>query len=276
MKKECPHCRKTFVPNTINRYVKNMLLELMLSCPAAECRKKFKYEEMMDHCSKDCEHVQLSCTGCGLRLKRGPLKVHTDSCAMIKKHEETLNENVKAQVFPPNYPPGIDPNNIVLEKRELKTLENGSTYVGEWIKGSDVREGEGTEVLKDGSTYTGQFKEGYKTGKGHLKLASGYEYEGYLMNDAYHGHGKMKYPDGRVYVGNYMQGQCHGQGTLTYTNGQKYVGTFFDGQYEGKGEYVWPTGEKYEGMWMNSQRNGQGKNYYADGGIYEGMWRKNI
>jgi len=96
------------------------------------------------------------------------------------------------------------------EKRPLTYLDNGATYEGEWLKGTDIREGQGKEVLKDGTIYIGDFKESYKTGKGKLTLASGYVYEGDILNDAYHGQGKMKYPDGRLYEGGYMQGQCHG------------------------------------------------------------------
>lgn len=119
------------------------------------------------------------------------------SCSLIKKFNTNLTLDGKQP--PLVYPPSVVENNPRLEKRNKVILNDGGTYEGQWIYGTNIREGYGREIMRDGSLYVGQYKESYKTGQGKLTLKEGYEYEGGFLNDAYHGLGKMKYPDGRFY-----------------------------------------------------------------------------
>jgi hypothetical protein len=45
-----------------------------------------------------------------------------------------------------------------LEKREKVELENHALYTGEWIKGTQIRQGQGCQVWPDGSIYEGYWK----------------------------------------------------------------------------------------------------------------------
>ena len=57
-----------------------MLTDINLTCPAEECKKKMRYEEMMEHIKKECEFVELTCPGCDTKCKRGELGAHVATC----------------------------------------------------------------------------------------------------------------------------------------------------------------------------------------------------
>lgn len=66
-------------------------------------------------------------------------------------------------------------------------MPNGDFYEGEWIKGTQIRNGKGTLYLKSGVIYEGEF-----------------------VNNLYHGKGKLNYLDGRIYQGEFLNGNVEG------------------------------------------------------------------
>jgi hypothetical protein len=53
----------------------------------------------------------------------------------------------------------LDSLNKKCEKRQPIKLPNGDVYDGEWIVGTDTREGKGRLVYSDGKLYDGWFKD---------------------------------------------------------------------------------------------------------------------
>ena len=76
-----------------------------------------------------------------------------------------------------------------LETRPVKILENGSQYEGQWIKGSDVRQGKANITWVDGSNYQGWIKENKAQGYGRLIHADGDVYTGTWCDDKANGMG---------------------------------------------------------------------------------------
>ena len=57
-------------------------------------------------------------------------------------------------------------------------LENGAKYEGEWLVGTESRDGRGVQIWFDGSRYDGYWVENKANGKGRLIHADGDVYEG--------------------------------------------------------------------------------------------------
>ena len=110
------------------------------------------------------------------------------------------------------------------EIHEVRRLENGSQYQGEWDEDNNQPSGKGILVLTDGSLY-----------------------EGYFVNGECEGQGRIIRYNGDVYEGDWKQGQAHGKGTYTTADGQKYVGDWSKDLKHGKGTETWADGTKYEG-----------------------------
>ena len=53
-----------------------------------------------------------------------------------------------------------------LESRPLTKLSDGSTYLGEWIVGTETRQGEGVATWRDGDIYEGQWRANRRHGFG--------------------------------------------------------------------------------------------------------------
>jgi len=64
------------------------------------------------------------------------------------------------------------------EKRSMVELENGAKYEGEWLVGTESRDGRGVQIWFDGSRYDGYWVENKANGKGRLIHADGDVYEG--------------------------------------------------------------------------------------------------
>lgn len=52
-------------------------------------------------------------------------------------------------------------------------LENGARFKGEWLVGSEIRQGKGTQTWPDGSMYEGYWSENKANGQGRLIHADG-------------------------------------------------------------------------------------------------------
>ena len=118
------------------------------------------------------------------------------------------------------------------EKRESQTLhdvggvgdDNGAVYHGEWLVGTDTRQGLGGLTRKDGTSYYGYFK-----------------------NNRFEGKGKLKYVDDdlagrRYHAGLFVQGRLHGLGTVVMRNGDQYKGKWVRNQLIGQGVYIYQNG----------------------------------
>mmetsp|Transcript_39956 Transcript_39956/g.29462 ORF Transcript_39956/g.29462 Transcript_39956/m.29462 type:complete len:101 (+) Transcript_39956:290-592(+) len=69
-------------------------------------------------------------------------------------------------------------DDVPREKRPLVLLENNAKYEGEWLVGTDIRDGRGVQIWSDGSRYEGYWKANRANGRGRLIHADGDIYEG--------------------------------------------------------------------------------------------------
>lgn len=98
-----------------------------------------------------------------------------------------------------------------LESRLIYTYENGRTYAGEWIKGTNIREGEGTSVHPQGHMYIGEWRNNKMMGYGKYVWPDGVFYEGMWENSKRNGLGIMYYPPNTVgYRGYWKNGKPEG------------------------------------------------------------------
>lgn len=127
------------------------------------------------------------------------------------------------------------------------TLDDGSTYVGEW-KDNNFH-GIGTFSWPDRTRYHGDWLHGEQTGEGALFLPNGEKYEGNFYANIMSGNGTYSWPTGEVYQGEFRNDMMHGKGTYTWPNGDKYVGDFVEGYFEGLGIKTYADGRVVEGIW---------------------------
>lgn len=99
------------------------------------------------------------------------------------------------------YDPKLEQDFGRRETRKLAIMENGAKYTGEWLVGTQIREGRGTQVWPDGSIYEGYWKNNQTQGLGRLIHADGDVYEGEWRQDKAHGHGTYLHLDGAKYEG---------------------------------------------------------------------------
>ena len=87
------------------------------------------------------------------------------------------------------------------EYRPLTYLENQAQYEGEWLRGSQIRQGKGVQYWQDGSMYEGYWANNKANGKGRLIHADGDVYDGLWKDDKAHGYGTYSHLDGAQYEG---------------------------------------------------------------------------
>jgi hypothetical protein len=73
--------------------------------------------------------------------------------------------------------------------RDIKILDDGRKYLGEWIVGTEIREGKGGMIWPDGSLYEGWCIRDKANGKGRKIDADGNVYDGFWKDDKSHGYG---------------------------------------------------------------------------------------
>lgn len=106
--------------------------------------------------------------------------------------------------------------NNKLERRPLVALKDGRTYEGQWIFGTNTREGKGILTWPGGAIFECWFTDNNANGFGRCITASG-----------------------GVYVGEWAGGKMHGKGVFEWPNGNKYEGNFVDGMRHGNGVFKW-------------------------------------
>jgi hypothetical protein len=115
------------------------------------------------------------------------------------------------------------------ERLELQTIENEARYQGEWIAGTNIRDGRGFQIWPDGSLYEGYWKDNKANGKGRLIHADGDVYEGEWKDDKAHGYGVYMHADGARYEGEWKEDKQHGKGVERWPDGAVYDGQYFEG-----------------------------------------------
>lgn len=102
----------------------------------------------------------------------------------------------------------------------VKFYNDGSVYVGQWVKGKRQSDVAAQWTKPDGS-----------------------EYRGTYLNDMKHGNGILRYRNGSIYTGEFAKGLEHGRGTIDYENGSKFDGKFRFGKRDGPGVFKTQQGE---------------------------------
>jgi len=75
------------------------------------------------------------------------------------------------------------------ESRPETEVGNHAMYEGDWLTGTEIREGKGKKILRDGSMYEGYWKDNKANGSGRLIHAVGDFYEGQWLADKADGFG---------------------------------------------------------------------------------------
>ena len=84
-------------------------------------------------------------------------------------------------------------------KKSLQVLKNGFKYEGEYLRGTNIRDGRGIQIWTDGSRYDGYWKLNKACGKGRLLHYEGDVYDGEWANDMANGFGYYFHADGSWY-----------------------------------------------------------------------------
>lgn len=134
-------------------------------------------------------------------------------------------------------------------KGTLVDLVNHITYEGNFD--NDEREGEGKETYEDGSVYVGSFVKGKKCGKGKLVLPNGSFYRGDFKDDKLDGKGLFKWNKEKSYYGQWNNNEICGFGILTEPN-VKHIGYFDKDVKWGYGaSFYFENGTTLLGKWEN-------------------------
>ena len=158
------------------------------------------------------------------------------------------------------------------------TWNNGNSYSGNWVNGSQT--GEGAFVFAQapwtGDTYTGDFVDGVRQGQGTYTFANGNTYTGNWVNGSQTGEGTFVFAQapwtGDTYTGDFVDGVRQGQGNYTFANGNTYTGNWVNGSRTGEGTFTWIDGDTYTGDFVDGILEGQGTFTWADGTFYSGGW----
>jgi putative phage-type endonuclease len=165
--------------------------------------------------------------------------------------------------------------NFVNGKRNgygVYTLVNGDRYEGNWIDGN--RTGKGIYIWSNGDRFEGEFEDGSLT-IGTKIFANGNRYEG-EFEDEWFFKGIINYANGNRYEGELFEDEYNEKGIFIWANGERYEGDFVFGKQSGKGIFAWPSGDRYEGDFVNGNRTGKGIYIWANGGRYEGDFVDNL
>ena len=134
-----------------------------------------------------------------------------------------------------DYSGGQVENRTDLESRDIVELENHARYEGQWIIGTDIRQGAGKQVWPDGSLY-----------------------EGWFADSKANGQGRLIHSDGDVYIGQWKDDKSHGEGVYIHQDGARYEGEWRDDFQHGNGHETWPDGSSYQGTYQVGKKHGAG------------------
>ena len=104
------------------------------------------------------------------------------------------------------------------EVKELMLADN-VIYTGQVLKGTQIRQGFGTQIFSDGARYVGEWN-----------------------NDKVEGKGTFFHTNGDLFEGTFKEDKANGHGAYTHNNGQKYVGDWINDMQDGEGVEVLADG----------------------------------
>ena len=148
-------------------------------------------------------------------------------------------------------------------------------YIGDVLKGENVRDGRGFAVtLDEKGKFTGYFHKGEANGHGRY-VTEKHVLEGEWAEGKLEGEGLETILGHVIYTGQFKAGLYHGLGKAFYKDGSYYSGEFEEGARQGYGEYWWRGGASYQGAWHQGKFHGFGKYQSGEGDCYEGNWQDN-
>lgn len=156
----------------------------------------------------------------------------------------------------------------IVNASEVKSLDAGATYQGQWQ--DEQKHGGGILTLANGSRYEGQFQNDQKHGHGKYTYSNGSTYSGQWLHDVQEGEGAESWSDGSHFTGTFRRGEKHGRGVFSWSAGASYDGDFCCNEMHGEGSYCWNDGRKYTGQWNQNQMGPRGTMRWADARVYEG------
>ena len=98
------------------------------------------------------------------------------------------------------------------ETRPRALISKCEIYIGEWLVGTDIREGRGISIWKDGSMYEGYYKNNLSYSIGRLLHSDGDIYHGEFKNSKADGLGYYLHKDGSCFRGFWKEDKQHGRG----------------------------------------------------------------
>lgn len=113
-----------------------------------------------------------------------------------------------------------------------KSINNadGEIYIGEFRKGTNIREGRGIFITNRGDLYEGFWIDDDKFGTGRMIMKDGSIYQGHFKEGKYHGKGIFCSPKGIIYKGEWANNKCNGTGYERFKDGSSFYGTFQNGK----------------------------------------------
>jgi hypothetical protein len=112
----------------------------------------------------------------------------------------------------------------------IMNYPDGRSFDGTYINGLKV---EGRMTYQDGSMYIGRWLKGARHGKGTYTFLNGSVFLGEFCSDTIHGTGVLTWSNGGRYVGQWRNGVRHGHGTEFRPDGTiRFNGVWIDGQRE--------------------------------------------
>ena len=178
------------------------------------------------------------------------------------------------QIKQKDVPEEIDPDEIEFKHIQVKNDE-GDAYIGEFRKGTTIREGRGILISHENYMYEGFWIDDVKFGFGRMIVFNGNVYQGEWNNDKSEGRGLYCTDNQMIYKGDWKENKCHGTGVELYNDGSKFMGKFKNGEKNGKGFFKWIDGRQYKGYFKGGLMDGLGDLTWPDGRSYSGEWKEN-
>lgn len=158
----------------------------------------------------------------------------------------------------------------------MQTLEDGSTYSGEMLRGAP--DGYGEKEFSNGDLYKGQFTKGLRHGHGTLRFKEDElleRYSGMWASDEWDGFGTLALRDGSRITGKWKNN------SLEYGNYEGSNGEIKSGKWEGNWDYLGEGyvrnefGAQFSGKLSTNGEYERGFLQNSNGDIYTGNFFKN-
>eukprot|EP00921_Rhytidocystis_pertsovi_P004819 GHVQ01008374.1.p1 GENE.GHVQ01008374.1~~GHVQ01008374.1.p1 ORF type:complete len:553 (+),score=63.73 GHVQ01008374.1:143-1660(+) len=179
-----------------------------------------------------------------------------------------------------------------LDPAGVSNLADGAKYSGEMKSGKPHTKGRGRYEFST-FVYEGGFKDGQPDGEGWIRgheksgKASGSSYDGKWVNGYKHGKGELKVLGGKVKLsGDFASDLPSGPDNTIVVNESavskdlpmtQYRGGMKDGQLYSTDAYIeFPGGVAYKGSVQNSLRHGKGVITDGDQVVFDGQWKDDL